>query len=131
MAKRISAERVLLVEDEWLIAMDVEQTCREHGVTDVRMIHSYDELAEAMKSGSDVDAAILDVRISNRWTFDFARLLRDRKVPFVFATGYPDMPVLSEEFADVPVVSKPYTGKQLIEALASVLDRGENLRDSG
>lgn len=127
----ISAERVLLVEDEWLIAMDVEQMCREHGVKFVRVIHSYDELAKEIKTGSDIDAAILDVKISGQLTLDFARLLRERRIPFIFATGYSDMPVLSGEFPDVPVVSKPYAGKQLVEALAAVVGSRPKLRDCG
>lgn len=117
----LSAKRVLLVEDEFLIAMDVEQICRDHGVNDVRTIHTIDELTVDAVTGLEIDAAILDIKISGESTVGFARSLRDRGIPFIFATGYSDMPALFDEFPGVPVVGKPYAGDQVVEALATVL----------
>lgn len=115
----LHAARVLLVEDESLIAMDVEQLCRDNGAASIRIIAEHAQLGPALLEG--IDAAILDVKLSGNWTVDFARLLLERGIPFIFATGYSDMPALFEEFPGVPVVGKPYAGNEIVEALAAVL----------
>jgi DNA-binding response OmpR family regulator len=114
--------RVLILEDEYLIAMDVEQLCRDHGAEDAVLIQDLDGVEGAIANQS-FDVAVIDAMLDGRSTLDFARTLQDRGVPFVFATGYNDA---SERFADfpgVPVVGKPYGGRELIAAITEVLGR--------
>lgn len=127
----LNSARILLVEDEFLIAMDVEQLCRESGAADVRVVANRDELGAALLDDFDADAAILDVKISGAWTVDFARLLRDRDIPFIFATGYSDLEALFDDFSGVPVIGKPYTGMEVIEALAAAMSETRQLSKSG
>ena len=70
--------RVLVIEDEFLIAMDVEQLCREHGATDVVIMRSLAELGSDPFAGRSFDVAILDVMVSRGSTLEFAAKLRAR-----------------------------------------------------
>jgi CheY-like chemotaxis protein len=127
----LQAARVLLVEDEFLIAMDVEQVCRDHGAQDVRVVASHDDLNPALLTGFAFDVAILDIQVQGKWTIDFARLLTKHSVPFIFATGYSDMETLFRDFPGVPVVGKPYTSGDLIEALCAAMGAKAALAQDG
>ncbi len=69
--------RILVLEDEFLIAMDVEQLCRDHGAVDVTVARSLEEIGE----GLDVDAAIIDVLLNGVSTLDFAAGLEETGIP--------------------------------------------------
>lgn len=128
----LHAARVLLVEDEFLIAMDVEQLCRDHGAKEVRLVADHANLGPELLADGDVDVAILDVKLSGNWTLDFARLLVDREIPFIFATGYSGIDTLFADFPGVPVVGKPYTGIEVVEALANAIaGKSQAIRGSG
>ena len=111
--------RILVLEDEFLIAMDVEQLCLDHGAESVSVARS---LEEAGASG-EYDAAIVDLMLSGTSTFDFAETLKAAAKPFVFATGYTDNTDVMERFPGVALVGKPYSGTDLVEALALACGR--------
>jgi CheY-like chemotaxis protein len=115
--------RVLLLEDEYLIAMDVEHLCREHGAKDFTIAYS----VEAVDPALPYDVAILDVMLAGQNTLDFAKELARRAIPFVFATGYTDMAdifsSLEPPVPEVEIVSKPYSSAALISALVRALAR--------
>jgi DNA-binding response OmpR family regulator len=114
--------RILILEDEYLIAMDVEQLCRDHGAEDAILIGDLDAL-EAEPDSRRFDVAVIDAMLNGRSTMDFARRLQERNIPFVFATGYDDAVERFADFPGIPVVGKPYGGRELIEAIASVVGR--------
>ena len=70
--------RILVLEDEFLIAMDVEQLCRDHGAVEVIVARSLEEIAD----GLDFDAAIVDVLLGGVSTFGFAARLKERRHAF-------------------------------------------------
>lgn len=113
--------KVLVLEDEFLIAMDVEQLCRDNGAADVTIVG---ELGAIGRGGAAVfDVAIVDLMLDGVSTLDFARELRDSGVPFVFASGYSDGEALAAEFPASILVAKPYSGADLVEAVAAVSGR--------
>jgi DNA-binding response OmpR family regulator len=112
--------RVLVLEDEFLIAMDVEQICRDHGAEDVVTVRSLDGEAPDVKR---FDAAIVDVMLGGVPTLDFAAGLAEAGVPFVFASGYTDRRDIATRFPDVALVSKPYSTAELIGALTRAAGR--------
>lgn len=111
--------RILVLEDEFLIAMDVEQLCLEHGAESVSVARNLEE-ADAHV---EFDAAIVDLMLGGASTFDFAETLKAAAKPFVFASGYTDSPEIAERFPGVTLVGKPYSGTDLIEALALACGR--------
>lgn len=113
--------KLLIVEDEFLIAMDVEQLCRDCGATETLIVGTAAELAARAAEAEAFDAAILDVMIEGQSTLDFARSLQKRGVPFIFATGYSERNDVFSAFPSARVVGKPFAGEELIAAIVSVL----------
>lgn len=111
--------RILLLEDEFLIAMDVEQLCRENGAAEVVVARSLDEAGNA----GEFDTAILDMFLDGVSTFDFAQSLKEAGKPFVFASGHTDNAEAAQRFPEVALVGKPYSGNDLIEAIAVACGR--------
>jgi DNA-binding response OmpR family regulator len=109
--------RILVLEDEYLIAMDVEQLCRDNGAGEVEICMTLDDLDDERLSG--FDAAIIDVMLGGVSTLDFARRLEERGVPFIFSTGFADNQDIARLFPSVAVVGKPYSGEALISAVVT------------
>ncbi len=112
--------RILVLEDEFLIAMDVEQICRDAGAADVFIARTLDE-AENTTAG--FDAAVIDMMLEGKPTLSFAASLRDRGVPFVFASGYSDLGEAANSFPNTTIVGKPYSGDDLVKALGAACGR--------
>ena len=115
--------RILVLEDEFLIAMDVEQLCRDYGAGDVVIARDLAEI-DRKNVASQFDAAIVDLMLGGASTLDFASGLRKSGVPFVFASGYSDADEIKASFPDVRLVAKPYSGDDLIGAVAAACGRG-------
>lgn len=113
--------KVLVLEDEFLIAMDVEELCREHGAEDVVIMRRLDELGPGPLATHGFNVAVVDVRLGGETTFDFARQLATHSIPFVFATGYSETETLFDMFPGVAVISKPYVGSALIDAMRTAM----------
>lgn len=119
-AQPLAGFHILILEDEYLIAMDVEQLCRDHGAEGTILVHEFDGIEQAV-ADNHFDVAVIDLVLNGHSTLDFARKLRERNVPFVFATGYNDAEDRFAEFSGVPVVGKPYSGNALIDAIAGAI----------
>jgi len=122
-ANPLQGLRVLVLEDEYLIALDVEQMCRDHGAEDVVILRRLDELADDPLAVSGFQLAIVDVRLGGDTTLEFARQLAANRIPFVFATGYAETEQLFEAFPGVAVIGKPYSSDVLIAALCAAIKR--------
>ncbi|WP_348626224.1 response regulator [Mesorhizobium sp. WSM3626] len=120
--------RILVLEDEYLIAMDVEQLCRDHGASEVVVARDLSEV-DGRKVATDFDAAIVDLVLGGASTLEFAAGLRETGVPFVFASGYSDADEIKASFPGVRLVTKPYSGEDLVEAVALAYGRGSPGRD--
>ena len=109
-------KRIMIVEDEALVAMKVEDLLGDLGC---QVAGSFGSVGEALLwlggSQSRLDGAVLDVNIGGEMVFPVADALRLRGVPFVFATGYGDLP--RRGFEDIRVLSKPLNIGHLRQAL--------------
>ncbi len=114
--------RILVLEDEFLIAMDVEQLCRDHGAGDVVIARDLTEIDEQTVANT-FDGVIVDLMLGGTSTLDFAAQLRQAGMPFVFASGYSDADEIKASFPGVRLVTKPYSGDDLVEALAVACGR--------
>ncbi len=109
--------RVLLVEDNFIIALDLADLVREAGVEPVGPVASVaDALAKLAQGG--IEAAILDVNLGEEDALAVADELGRNAIPFAFATGYNARDVLPPEHAGVPVLAKPYNGTEVRAVLA-------------
>ncbi|MEI9408697.1 response regulator [Mesorhizobium salmacidum] len=128
MPQLLDGLRILVLEDEYLIAMDVEQLCRDHGASEVVVARDLAEV-DGRKVATDFDAAIVDLVLGGASTLEFAAGLREAGVPFVFASGYSDADEIKASFPGVRLVTKPYSGEDLVEAVALAYGRGFPGRD--
>ena len=72
---RLDGMHVLVLEDEFIIAMDVEQLCREHGATAVTIVRQIEDLGENPLEGEPFHVAVLDLMLGGVPTTDFASTL--------------------------------------------------------
>jgi CheY-like chemotaxis protein len=103
-----------------LIAMDAEMMLSDHGLTNVVTVSSAAEALRKLKTFKPM-AAVLDVNLGVGTSLPIAEELRRQGVPFIFATGYGDSSIIPEDFADVRVVRKPYSDKDLMPAILNLL----------
>jgi CheY-like chemotaxis protein len=108
--------RVLVVEDEAIVAMFIEDTLAELGHQAVAIAGRMDKAADLAKT-LDIDLAILDVNLNGEHTYPLAEILSGRNIPFVFATGY-GRASLSERWTDATMVQKPFQSRELAAAIA-------------
>ncbi len=113
MADRRIAEgrRVLVVEDEMIIALLIEDTLIDLGAVVVGPA-SHVEAAVKLAAEAPIDAAVLDVNIRGGNSYPVADVLSERGIPFVFCSGYSEW-ALEERHQDRPRLTKPYSSKEL------------------
>lgn len=115
----LDGRRVLVVEDNALIAMAIEAALRGHGCVVVGPAATLDEaLALALARTEAPDAAVLDVNLGGASVEPVAAALRGRGVPYVLATGYGDSAALA---GDVTVLRKPFATADLLAAVRRLL----------
>ena len=103
--KHDSKSRVLLVEDEALVAMMIQETLNEFGYQVVGPLNTASEALAAAREGH-FDAAVLDINLGDGLVYTVAEILGVRGVPFVFVTGY-DADSVDPRFSEVPILQKP------------------------
>ena len=116
---RQRALRILVVEDEILIAMLLEHLLTEMGHEVIGPAFRIDEALEFARQ-ADLDFAVLDVNVAGSQSFPVADILRERNIPFVFATGY-GAEGFRDGYLDEVILHKPYEPRELERAIATVL----------
>jgi CheY-like chemotaxis protein len=99
--------RVLVVEDEFLVAMDIESMLEQLGC---QVVASVPRLLKALDVASklDFDLAVLDINLAGEVVYPLAFRLAQRGTPFLFTTGY-STSSLPNELSDRPLLRKPVT----------------------
>ncbi len=97
--------RVLLIEDEALVAMMIQECLAEFGYQVLGPIGTASEAAARARDGQ-FEAAVLDINLGDGAVYPIADLLAARGVPFVFVTGY-DAESVEPRFRKIPVLQKP------------------------
>lgn len=113
-------KRILLLEDDALISIDMEDMLLSLGVRQVLVAHTIEE-ARALAERETVDAAVLDLVIGQDRCEDFAIQMAARRVPIVFASGMHDTASLPEALREVQTVDKPCTTQALHAALSRAI----------
>jgi DNA-binding response OmpR family regulator len=106
--------RILVVEDEFVIAATVTDILEELGHTVVGPVASVKK-GLAKIATEEIDVALLDVGLGNEDSFPIALELRQRKIPYAFATGYSQ--INEAEFAHDPTITKPYRFLDLVRMI--------------
>jgi two-component sensor histidine kinase len=119
-ARKAPGTRVLIVEDEGLIALQLQQDVERAG-------HQVVGPARSLRHGlmlaaqEHIDAALLDVRLGQETSAAIAEQLLARSIPFAFTTGYADSVMLPDHLRNIPKLSKPYVGGEIVKMLNSLI----------
>ena len=118
-AQQLNGHCVLIVEDEYFLANDLEREFKRAGISIVGPVPS---LAQAMALVQDkaIDLAVLDIALDGDKVYDVADALIGRDVPVLFVTGY-DRNDIPSRYADVPLCQKPVGAGEVIAALGRII----------
>lgn len=117
---KLHGRRVLVVEDELMIAMLVEDMLADLGCIVVGPAHTVESALKVVEDEGQIDAALLDVNLAGQSVFPVADALRARHVPPIFSTGYGEAG-LRDVDAGAQVLQKPFRAGDLAKALHSAL----------
>jgi CheY-like chemotaxis protein len=120
MTQPLNGRRVLVVEDESLVAMLLETILEDMECIPVGPASNIDDGEVLARDTVDLDAALLDVNVAGRQVFPVAEVLKARGVPFVFSTGYGEGG-LPEEWRGQPTIQKPFTESAIRDALMAAM----------
>ena len=109
--------RVLVVEDEYLLADELALELAEEGATVLGPVPSVARALALLETEASLDGAILDVNLGGEPAFPVADALLDRGVPLIFTTGY-DSSAIPARFARLPRCEKPINVGRVTAALA-------------
>jgi DNA-binding response OmpR family regulator len=117
----LAGRRILVVEDEMMIAILLDESLRHLGCTVLGPVAKLDA-AKRVAAEEAFDAAVLDVNIRGGQVFPVAHILEQRGIPFVLASGYSDW-VLPADMQGKPRLTKPFTLRELEHEVRQLCER--------
>lgn len=112
--------RILIVEDEYMLAMDLERELRDAGADVLGPAPSVAAALALVDAAETLDGALLDVNLGGEPIFPVADALLGRGVPVVLTTGY-DLRAIPERYAQVPRCEKPVDVRQVARTLGRLV----------
>jgi ActR/RegA family two-component response regulator len=117
----LTGKYILIVEDEPVIALDLESAVKDqHGF----VVGPIDSIVEAIRTAetATLHGAILDLRLRQGLALPVAEVLRRRQIPFVIHSGQAEI-TIPRSWPDVPTISKPAAPERVITLLAALIDK--------
>jgi CheY-like chemotaxis protein len=111
---------ILIVEDEYFLADDLASEFARRGAEIIGPVGEITAALDLLQSGARIDGALLDINVRDETIYPLARGLRERRIPFLFTTGY-DTDYIRPEFADVPLCEKPLDLPAVVQCLAGLM----------
>lgn len=119
--RRLDGACILLVEDQAMVAMDIEYALEDAGAQVLGPAVSLDQAIELAQIHTRIDAAILDVDLGGEDVTPLAELLSARAVPFLFHTSAGPEAGLARRFPEARLRLKPVAAEDLLDELAALL----------
>jgi CheY-like chemotaxis protein len=116
----LTGQRVLVVEDEWIIADDLAQALREYKAEVVGPAPTLSDALNLLASESALTGAVIDVNLRGMMAYPLADELCRRGVPVVLATGY-DPESIPPRYANLPRCHKPLDAETVARTLQSLV----------
>ena len=119
-ASPLHDRRILAVEDEYFLAMDLERDLAEAGAHVLGPVPSIEQALAIIASEPDIDGAVLDINLAGDMSFPVADALLSRHIPFVMTTGYVDND-LGKRYPHITRCEKPTQFPKLLAALTAAM----------
>lgn len=120
----LDGKRVLVVEDEFLILLDIQSILETAGARSIVTASRVDDALTAIANNQNADRfdlAVLDLKLDKDSSAPIAERLAAAGVPFIFLTGAPTDVALAKQFSSAPIVGKPFDSVTLLNALGTAL----------
>ena len=124
MLDRLSGSTILIVEDELLIALDIQVALEDAGARTLVVGSVSEALALLGDLATPPDSAVLDVRLGAEEVFPVADVLAEHGVPIVFHSGHARAIDLAQHYPRASVLPKPAPPERLVAALAAPIPSG-------
>lgn len=121
----LQGRRILVVEDDYLLAESLNDLLMEAGVRVVGPVGNVPDALSLVTSGEAIDGALLDVNVRGQPVFPVADALLERGVPFSFCSGY-DRYTLPPRFAHLSYCMKPYNPRTITTLLSDQAQPAEH-----
>lgn len=118
-SEALAGKRCLVLDDEFLIALDIQQILEAAGAASVICAGNSADALAALRNSPKFDVAVLDLMLSGatRTSLAVAAALAEQGTPFVFLTGMGGNDAHLKQFPNAPVVDKPYQADLLMDAV--------------
>ncbi|RDJ03893.1 response regulator [Rhizobium grahamii] len=121
--ERFRNRRILVVEDEYMLATDLQRELEAMGAIVIGPAGQLDAALDLVQGEDAIEAAILDINLGGEEAYSVADLLISRKIPFVFATGY-ERSTIPARFKAVPICEKPINLEKIVATIFAVAREG-------
>lgn len=115
-ARPLAGATVLIVEDEYLIALDAQRMAEEAGAAEVMLANSVEEVRKLLADGPRIDAVVLDLKLRHEDGSALVDELVRRGLPFVVSTAFAVDPA-----STIRVLRKPYRDTEFVDALTELV----------
>ncbi|OCP02413.1 MULTISPECIES: response regulator [unclassified Ensifer] len=115
---------VLVLEDNFIIAMDVEEILASLGISNVTIATNANQAMELLTL-QPFDFAILDVSLGDHTSFGVADAMLARGMPFGFTSGYGDSELFPPSLRHIPRIDKPFSEKSISQLIAAGTHKGD------
>jgi two-component SAPR family response regulator len=113
---KLRPRRVLVVEDEYLLAVDLARSLERFGVEVLGPVGTVQDALDLIGAEKVIDGAVLDINLNGEPVYPVAEALQKRGAPFIFASGY-DANSVPARFDAIPRVPKPVDTEALARRL--------------
>jgi DNA-binding response OmpR family regulator len=110
----MTGKRVLILEDNLIIAMETEEILRLVGVEAIEIASNLEQAIAAIDT-ERYDFVLLDVNLGDSMSFGLARLLEERGIRFGFVSGYSDTHGFPADLQNVPLLPKPFDERAMLD----------------
>ena len=121
MTATLKGRRVLVVEDEYLLASYLAETLEENGANVLGPVGSVHDALSLLDSDSELAAAVLDVNLGGEQVYPVADRLLDRHVPFLFTSGY-DSSMSPPQYENIVHCTKPLNPSEVVCRLSCLIE---------
>lgn len=121
----IKGARILILEDDPLLAMDMEDFMLSLGVDVIGPVSSVDQALQAVERG--IDGAVLDLNLRGTYSYPVIERLKLLGIPFVVCSGYAELPETRERLEGVALLPKPCDFNRLKVLLAEEFVKSSSL----